>query len=657
MCGIAGFLNLDGRPADPGTLMQMTDIQRHRGPDDQGYRLFSLASGRSMEYAPGDHALPGLEGAVGFNRLSILDLSRNGHQPMANKAGSVFIAFNGEVYNAFDYRAELQAAGFQFRSGTDTEVLLYLYEHYGLQGMLDRANGMFAIVIVDLKSQVMHIVRDHLGIKPFYWALHENTLLFASETKSFLAHPRFHCELEPAHVDEYVAFRYCAGDRHLLRGVKQLEPGHRLEVRLNGVRASRYWQIPDVPVKERLSLPQSLEQLDHLVRKSVKSQLLSDVKVGCQLSGGIDSSMVTLVARQHCDADMDSFSIIFRDPKFSEEQWITEAARVAGVDSHRYHFTDDCFFGNVENAAWHLDQPLNHPNSLGIHLLAEKASRLVTVLLSGEGADEVFGGYPRFYHAALAPRFKPFDPLLSRLPGVGRKYTRVFGTNGDDPVNSFIASACFHDSGLMEAVRPGFAFASVIESRRAVFFEGKADHVSNCLKYDMQTYMADLLVRQDKMTMASSVENRVPFLDRDLVSFVRQLPVEHLVGTRLYRRDTRMRNTKIILKELASRSFDRDFVFRHKSGFSLPLAHYFGHGRFRELMEDRLLPGIRSRGVFRPEVIEEWWRRPEVAGRDVHEALWIAVSFEIWAQRVLDAGKPNPTASPAPMGSTEIIHC
>jgi asparagine synthase (glutamine-hydrolysing) len=223
MCGIAGFFNLTGAPADPVTLLRMTDVQRHRGPDDQGFRLFSLATGTSIELPAGDvSSRSEFPGALGFNRLKILDLSECGHQPMANHDGSVLLAFNGEIYNAFDYRRELEASGYRFRSRTDTEVILYLYEKYGLDGMLERLNGMFAIVLVDLRSREIHIARDHFGIKPFYWAMAGATVLFASEAKSFLSHPAFQPELDAAHVDEYLSFRFIAGEQSLLKGVRQV---------------------------------------------------------------------------------------------------------------------------------------------------------------------------------------------------------------------------------------------------------------------------------------------------------------------------------------------------------------------------------------------------------------------------------------------------
>lgn len=637
MCGIAGFYNFNGAPANPHVLLRMMDIQRHRGPDDQGMRMFSLSSGRSAGHrrCPMPEKSHDFSGGLGFNRLSILDLSEHGHQPMANADESVFLAFNGEIYNAFDYTAELEVAGFRFRSKTDTEVILYLYERYGFEGMLERLNGMFAIVIVDLNKGEINIARDHFGVKPFYWWKKGDTFLFASEVKSFLAHPAFRPELAAENLDEYFAYRFCAGENHLLKGVQQLRPGHWLRVTPDGLKVRRYWDIPDEPIKANLSEPEALEKLDHLLRKSVESQLLADVKVGCQLSGGIDSSLVSVFARSHFAANMDTFSVVFNDEAYSEDKWISRAANVAQADSHRFMFTPEFFLDNLDSATWHLDQPLNHPNSLGIYLLAEKAKSQVTVLLSGEGADELMGGYMRFYYARLQPRVSPWLPVLQFLPGLGSKLVHNFGTPGDG-VTGFLFSSLFQRPSELVKVRPEVDFSQILERRREIFSEGRSDHLSNCLKFDMKTYMVDLLVRQDKMTMAHSMENRVPFLDRELVDFVCRLPTDYLVSSRLGFSDGRMRNTKILLKKLASRIFPDDFVYRRKSGFSLPLVQYFADERFAEMMEDRLLPGIVSRGVLRADVVRNWWQNLGTLGRGMDETLWISIAFELWAQKFLD---------------------
>jgi asparagine synthase (glutamine-hydrolysing) len=633
MCGIAGFVNLAGAPADVEVIRRMNDVQRHRGPDDQGLRLFSLAEGRSVEVPPGDHPSgTGLEGALGFNRLKILDLSDCGHQPMVNADGHIIIAFNGEIYNAFDYTRELEAAGFRFRSHTDTEVILYLYEKYGLDGMLSRLNGMFAIVIVDLRQGEIHIARDHFGIKPFYWAQVGSVVMFASEAKALLSHPDFRARLNVARLDEYLAFRFVAGADSLLEGVNQLPPGSCVRISRAGVTTRRYWQADDAP-RTTMSDAEATDRLDQLLRASVKAQLLSDVKVGCQLSGGIDSSLVSVFARTHFDAEMEAFSIVFDDARYTEEAWIEQAAAAARAVSHRFTFTDDFFFDTLDRATWHMDQPMGHPNSLGIWLLARESRPSVTVLLSGEGADEVFGGYTRFFYAGLYPKVAPWTSMLRHIPGVGPRIERQFGA---DPVDSFITASQFQRPEALTELRPEADLEPVMARRRGIFAEGRGDHLGNCMRYEMQTYLVDLLVRQDKMTMAHSLENRVPFLDRDLVAFARQAPARTLVSPKFMRARARMRGTKVMLKNLARRSFDDRFVYRPKSGFSLPLADYMADRRFAALMEDRLLPGMHTRGLVDAEVVRRQWQGLAGQGQGAAEAVWIAVAFELWAQQFLD---------------------
>ncbi|HEX8029232.1 MAG TPA: asparagine synthase (glutamine-hydrolyzing) [Vicinamibacterales bacterium] len=646
MCGIAGFFDLSGAPADPVTLARMTGVQRHRGPDDQGFRLFSLRSGASEELQPGDLAPRSqFEGALGFNRLKILDLSQCGHQPMTNRDGSIVLAFNGEIYNAFDFRPELEASGFQFRSRTDTEVILYLYEKYGLDGMLERLNGMFAIVLADLRSREIHIARDHFGIKPLYWTMAGSTILFASEAKSFLSHPAFRAELDDGAIDEYLSFRFIAGEQSLLKGVRHVRPGHCLRITPTGVTSRAFWRLPD---HERRDLTDgaALEALEGVLRDSVKSQLLSDVKVGCQLSGGIDSSVVSLFARSHFDANMETFSIVFDDPNYTEKAWMEQAAAAARAVSHQFTFTSDFFFDTISQASWHMDQPMGHPNSVGIWLLAQRAKEFVTVLLSGEGADEVFGGYTRFYYASLQSKVSPWMPLLRATPGVGHRFARQFR---DSPADSFIMASLFEQPEDLAAMRPDANFGGVLERRRTLFNEGQADHLSNCFRYEMQTYLVDLLIRQDKMTMAHSVENRVPFLDRKLVDFTRSIASRHLVRDSVSLRDSRMRNTKVVLKQLAAKHFGDRFAYRAKSGFSLPLADLFAGPRAARLMEDGILPAVRDRGIVDAEVIRGRWKRMRQLGQGASESVWISVALELWAQQFLDGRAPRPAADVMPV--------
>jgi asparagine synthase (glutamine-hydrolysing) len=597
MCGIAGFVNLDGAPADATVVAAMMRAIRHRGPDDRGQIQLSLRRGEIASDAD-----PIADTGIGFHRLNILDLSEQGHQPMVNASGTIVLACNGEIYNAFDFKRELEAAGFRFRSRTDTEVLLYLYERYGLEEMLARLNGMFAMVIADLRSHEIHVVRDHFGIKPLYWTQAGSSVLFASEAKAFLAHPAFTPAIDEDHVDEQLAFRYVAGEASLLKGVRQLRPGHRLRITPDGVTTTRYWSIPDGTTDAPPTRDEAIDQLDTLMRRSVSSQLLSDVKVGCQLSGGIDSSLVSAFARAQA-GDMESFSVVFADPKFSEDRWIGEAAATAQAASHRFMFSEASFTGPLERATWHMDQPISHPNSLGIWQLAEQARERVTVLLSGEGADEVFGGYTRY----LTP---------------------------PQPAEAFIRTTQFQPASKLARLRPGADLAPALARREALFHEGGGTHLSKCLQYDMQTYLVDLLVRQDKMTMAHGVENRVPFLDRHVVEFARTLPSELLVGDG---------STKIILKELARRTFDDAFVDRSKGAFNLPLSQYFRGKPFTEMMEDRLLPGMRQRGLVNEPAVRELWRR-SLSAPALTEIFWIPVAVELWAQQFVDGRSPYRNA-------------
>lgn len=640
MCGIVGYYNLDGAPVDARVLARMISIQLHRGPDDQGARLFSLRRAASFEISPGSEAAQGqFEGGLGFARLSILDLSEQGHQPMVSDDGGIALAFNGEIYNAFSFKSQLQDAGFKFRGSSDTEVVLRLYEYFGLEGMLERINGMFAIVIVDMRQRTLTLIRDETGIKPLLWSRIGNTILFGSEIKSFLAHPNFQCRLSEADIDEYLAFRYCASDRHLIGNVHPLRPGHLMRISLDQAPVvRRYYNIPDSPSVPLHSSNMILDELETKLRASVQSQLLADVKVGCQLSGGVDSSLVTLFANAEKAKSVDAFSVVFRDQRYSEDRWVSEAAQVAGADSHRFMFEANDFFDALEPSTWHLEQPINHPNTLGLFCLAKNSRPLVKVLLSGEGADELMGGYNRFYYAATRPYLWQFGPLLRRLPVWGEKWQRNFGLDTIDETDFFIlASAHLRPEQLLQ-LRPGIDVGQLLESRRSVFDEGQGDYLSKCMKYEMQTHMVDLLLRQDRMTMAHSLEGRVPFLDRDLISFVRSLPSKMLVGNELRLTDRRMHNTKKLLKSLARRFFSEAFVHRPKSGFTLPLLDYYQDSRFVSLMEDRILPGIKQRGLFDPDPVRLWFKNVRAMPRTLDESYWTAIMFELWAQQWLDGG-------------------
>lgn len=649
MCGIAGFYHLGGAPASPHAILRMIAAQRHRGPDDWGAVLFSLRSGQQTALGRETPSTPppGLEGALGFARLSILDLSAAGHQPMWTRGGRLGIAFNGEIYNAFDHRARLEAEGVAFHSRTDTEVILALHERYGWDGMLERIEGMFTICLVDLDAREIRIARDPFGIKPLYWAETDGTVLFASEAKAFLQFPGFRPELDEARLDEFLSFRYCAAPRHLLRGVRQLEPGCYLRVRPEGVASVRYYSLPDAAPDPDLTPARSVDLLEQHLSRSVRMQLLSDVPVGCQLSGGIDSSVVTLFAAGERGAVTESFSILLDDPSLNEQRWVDQVARQTGVQKNQYLLDANGFFDRLPAAVRHLDEPLAHVNSVGIYRLTEGARARVKVLLSGEGADELLGGYTRFLylhaHAGIAAAL----PLVRLVPrGFARRMARKFATLGSDPVGWFVSQTAAHPAHVLRIRRDAHPEAGQ-EERRALFERTSGSLLDRSLAYELSTYLVNLLVRQDKMTMAHSVENRVPFLDRALVAAVRTMPSAALVQARLHLRGIRAHGTKLALKRLAARHFGRSFAYRGKIGFALPLRAYLSTPRFDRMMVDEVLPGVRRRGLIDANALERMWRalaRPSAP--DSAEFVWSAVAFELWAQAVLDAPAARDGALP-----------
>ncbi len=438
---------------------------------------------------------------------------------------------------------------------------------------------MFAICIVDLRAQTIHLARDRIGIKPLYWYRNGDTFLFGSEVKSFLAHPAFDPRLNNGVLDEFFAFRFVAGGRSLFDDLREVEPGHWMSVSPSGTRVTRYWTLPAGGTDSGGSFGESLETVEWELRRSVRARLLSDVTVGCQLSGGGDSSIVNLFASESAGSRLDAYSIVFDDPRFSEERWVDEAAVLAEVDVHKATMDADYFSTAFPRAAWHMDQPLNLPNSLGILRIAELAKPAVTVLLSGEGADEAFGGYSRFFYALMRRQLRWLLPFAGRAPWLRHRFGNLRGTGygADDDVGRFVGSAAFLGLESLRELRPDATLETVTNHRRQIFGDGSGDYRRDVLNYDLRTYLVDLLMRQDRMTMAHAVENRVPFLDHQLIERVATLPTDHLLRTpfnprvAMQRDQLAIRSTKVVLKELAARHFGDRFAYRPKQGFGLPL--------------------------------------------------------------------------------------
>jgi asparagine synthase (glutamine-hydrolysing) len=625
MCGIAGYLYKSKTIAHTGVAINMLTEQRHRGPDDAGLRSFSLRTQYTAEHSPFrvEELSNGAEGLLGFNRLSILDLSANGHQPMCSPDGQVMLAFNGEIYNAFEFKAELEADGFRFKGHSDTEVILYLYLKYGFDQMITRLNGMFAIVLIDLQKQVLFLARDRFGIKPLYIFETNELVAFSSEVKSFMVLDEFKPTLKTELLDEYLLFRNTI-NQTLFEGVAGLQPGtYRVYNAMYSYQTKRYF---DIDTYQRTSaetgVANSTAILTTELKRSVQRQLLSDVKVGCQLSGGIDSSLVTLFAQEQQKEDLETVSVTFNDAAYSEEPYIDTVTKQLSLKSHRFQLDSTYYAQAFEKATWHFESPLNHPNTIGIYLLSQRAKEYVTVLLSGEGADEVFGGYGRFAQLNNPWRANTF---LSAFKRSGFSLSH-FGNYHQEDYRAIMASA-FMNPAMAKSLKVDFDLNTALQQRRELYSTSSGILFDKQIKYELKSYLPDLLLRQDKMSMAHSIENRVPFLDNELVAASFNIPKEHLIG------DGSIRQTKLMLKRMAARQWGETFAFRNKGGFSIPVRTFYQDKEFSTYLNDKILPGIKSRKLFNSKAIQQWVKNISTIPSAELDALWIMVAFEAWAQK------------------------
>lgn len=631
MCGLTGYLNFQHPPErNNHALLKMLELQRHRGPDDSGMLAVNTRNGQVEEVPP--HQPTELKQPanlmLGFNRLSILDLSANGHQPMLGAGGQVALMMNGEIYNAFDYREGLIQKGYTFHSATDTEVVLNLYLEYGIEGMIHLLNGMFALVILDLRTGLLYLARDRFGIKPLYVLREQHRLAFSSEIKSFKALPGFRFELDENHLDEFLLFRNLV-NRTLFRHIVNINPGEYWTISMKGsIEVNTFY---DLASENGTPFPPSeIEtRLENSLRRSVRRQLMSDVKLGCQLSGGVDSSMVTWFAADAVESgQLETVSILFNDPRFSEKQWIDQVASQLHLRAHAFTLDAGYYLKQIETATWHFEQPLNHPNAIGIYLLSQEAKKHVTVLLSGEGADEVLAGYNRFADVLRNPWFTRY--FLSKLKQNKGQWVSFFSYYADPSLRMVMASVT-GSLRIAQQLRPAFDFKRAVHYREALAVGIKDEPLRKYRKYEMLTYLPDLLMRQDKMSMAHSIENRVPFLDNEFVESAFQFP-----GNSLLQRTGKKIEHKLALKQLCAKKFGDKFSFRSKMGFGIPLKAFMGSDNFRQQLHDQLLPGIQQRGTFEGKPVKNWANRISLATPDQLEGLWLMTGFETWAQQYLD---------------------
>jgi asparagine synthase (glutamine-hydrolysing) len=632
MCGIAGIVNFDGRPVAPGELSAMCDALAHRGPDEDGF-----------------YVGPGV--GLGMRRLSIIDL-HTGRQPIANEDRSVWVVFNGEIYNFRELRDELERRGHVFSTDTDTEVIAHLYEEQGPR-CVERLRGMFAFALWDEGRRQLLLARDRLGIKPLYFADLGGRLVFGSELKALLALGEIEPALDWAALSHLFAFLATPRDASLIKGVRKLEPGQVLIATVDrGIRLERYWDVRFEPDHGR-DEDYFIERLRELLEESVRLHLVSDVPLGAFLSGGIDSSSVVALMSRLAPEPVKTFSIGFTDEGYSELEHARFVSRTFGTE-HRELVLEPDALDILDALAFYLDEPLGDPSAIPTYLVSRLASESVTVVLSGDGGDELFAGYDKYVVEGRERRYRfvprPLRKLAGRLPDFmpdrmrGRNFLRHLSFDGveryldattlfrlDEQARLFADDAAAHLANYdpWDAGRPWLA--------------GGNGHWLSALQYaDLNGYLPlDILTKVDRMSMAHSIEARVPLLDHKIVEFAATIPPDLLVKNGV---------TKYVLKRAMQGLLPTPIIDRPKHGFAVPLGRWF-RGRLGGVVRDLLLSAeSRRRGIFNPAYIERLLKRHE-AGRPLDFHLWTLMSFELWCRVFLDStrrGASSPLRSLPP---------
>lgn len=627
MCGIAAVFDPLGRPVDPEWLQCAAGQLRHRGPDDDGFLC-----------EPG--------AGLAFRRLSIVDVA-TGHQPIANEDETLWIAYNGEIYNHLDLRRELESLGHSYRTKSDTESILHGYEQWG-EAVVERLRGMFAFAIWDRKRRRMFVARDRLGIKPIYHAWADGRFVCASEVKALLAFPGVPRRVRLPSLVEHLTLRYAASPDTLFEGIDKLPPGHTITIEDERATPRRYWDVrwePTIAITDDAALDEAEERL----RESVRLRLMSEVPLGALLSGGVDSSLVVSLMSELLDRPVQTFSVGFDEPgPYNELPFARQVAEHCRTDHREIMVGAADVLRELPRLAWHQDEPVSEPAAIPTYLVSKLARETVTVVLTGEGGDELFAGYPKYavepFARTLAAWPAPLrglvlDQVVDRLPFRFRKL-QVVGR-----------SARFRDEA--ERLAAWFAGFAGDERRRLLqddllAFDGSAaaafarrlsearvrDGLARMLDVDLKLWLADdLLMKMDKMSMAASIEARVPLLDHVLVEWAARLPA---------RLKVRGLEGKLLLKRLARKRLPASVVDRPKVGFTVPLSPWF-RGPLREFMADTLLsPAALGRGYFRPEVLRGYVDDHVSGRRDRARELWTLLTVELWHRAYIDQAPRSP---------------
>ncbi len=628
MCGINGiaYSTRSGRQVDEKRLVAMRDILYHRGPDDGGVYIDSNVG-------------------LGHRRLSIVDVA-HGAQPMFNADRSCSIVYNGEVYNHADHREDLIARGYTFQNRSDTETILHLYEAHG-RDCVEYLRGMFAFAIWDKRTQELFIARDRFGVKPLYYVhADDGSLYFASEIKALLEAGAVKAEINFNALPDQFANHGTSGDETLYASVKRLMPGHTMVWKDGKIDIREFWDLSFEPKHEARSDAEYIDEWRELFRQSVKLRLMADVPLGMFLSGGIDSSAIAAMMSTMVTEPIKTFSVAFNERDANELEYARLVAKKFGTDHHEITITPEQFFDALPNLVWHEDEPIGFIASVPLYFVSKLAQEHVKVVLTGEGADETMAGYGRYAKAlkllSYGEKYESVTPGFLRdavrggvatLPAsVGRKLGRTFLSRESDIENLFFDNFSVFSKAMQKDL---FARETreKIENTDPYFLQNRlidkadADDVLDKLLYaDAKTYLHELLMKQDQMSMAASIESRVPFLDHKLAELTARMP-----------REMKLRGgtTKWILREAMKGILPSEILDRPKMGFPVPIGGWF-RGEFKHIVDEYVL-GERAgtRGIFDGSFVRKLVAEHN-AGANHDERLWSLVNFEIWQRRFID---------------------
>jgi asparagine synthase (glutamine-hydrolysing) len=632
MCGICGIFHNDRtRRVERDTLAEMNQRIVHRGPDDDGFFV---------------------EANIGLamRRLSIIDI-QTGHQPISNEEENLWIVYNGELYNHQDLRKDLEARGHRYRTKSDTETIVHLFEEYG-RDCVKYLRGMFAFAIWDRRKRELFIARDRLGIKPLYYWYDGNILLFGSEIKAILVHPGVNPEFNRSTLAEYLAFGYIPEPETMYTGINKLLPGHTLAIGETGEpKVSCYWDLKVQADDHSRRREHYVDRYRALLEECVSSHLMSDVPLGVFLSGGLDSSAVAALTTKIRREPIETFAVGYGEEEFSELPFARMVANHIGSKHHEVRLSRDEFFQALPRLIWHEDEPIVWPSSVSLYFVARLARERVTVVLTGEGSDETLAGYTRY----------PWTLLNSHMDDVYRRLVPEFGRNmvrraiNGGPLSGALHRKLEHSFLVRDGASwPSFYFDnfysafSASEQDRLLTPEAKAlscdpyagsmnywnassgDMLHRMLYTDIKTYLVELLMKQDQMSMAASIESRVPFLDHELVEFTASIPAKY---------DTHGLAGKFILKSAVEDLLPREVVYRKKMGFPTPWAYWLAGPQLDRLEQLLLEPRTTDRGYFDPGAVRELFAEHRAGNRDHGNRIWRLLNLELW-ERVCLEGEP-----------------